>query len=164
MRSIQIDLTQPFEEVLATVLLLPAGSNKAGGNRLVGDVELKQVIRGLHEAANGRQVQARSGLLAIAPPIAAFLKKEPFQVATQVEFLIAAATRILCSPPRSEIEMQIVKDSNPDGTTVVRRDRVSTPSSQASGTRPHNGAVTRSVNLKRKTVYAMAPSPRIGGA
>ena len=164
MRGIQIDLAQSFEEVLATVLSLPAGSTSVGGNRLVSDLKLKQVIRGLHEAANGRQVETKSGLVAIAPPIALFLKKKPFHVATQVDFLITAATRIICGPPRFDVGMRTAKNSNSDGTPVLGRHHVSAPVSHASGTRKQNGAITRSVNLKRKTVYATAPSPRIGRA
>ena len=93
MRSIQIDLAQPFEEVVATVLSLPTGCSNQDGHRLVSDVEFKQVIRGLYEAANGRQVETKWGRVALAPPTAAFLKTKPFHVATQVNFLVAAATR-----------------------------------------------------------------------
>lgn len=133
MRSIQIDLAQPFEEVVATVLSMPAGCSDPGGNRLVSDVELKQVIRGLHEAANGRQVETKSGFVAVAPPIAAFLKKMPFHVATQVDFLIAAATRIICGPPRFDVGMRTAKHS--DETAVLHRRQVSPPSRQTAGPR-----------------------------
>ena len=131
MRSIQIDLAQPFEEVLATVLSLPAGCSNTNDNRLENDVGLKQAIRGLHEAANGRQVEAKSGFVAIVPPIAAFLKKKPFFVATQVDFLIAAATRIICGPPRFDVGMRTAK--NADETPVLRRRQVSAPSRRAAG-------------------------------
>src|SRR6266480_6777489 len=110
MRSIEIDLAQPFEEVLATVLSLPAGCGNAGDNHLEHYVELKQAIRGLHEAANGRQLETRIGLVAIAPPVAAFLKVMPFHVATQIDFLITVATRIICGPQRSDVEMRTAKN------------------------------------------------------
>lgn len=112
MRGIQIDLAQSFEKVVATVLSLPTGCSNPGGNRLVSDVELKEVIRGLHEAANGREVETKNGLDAIALPVAPFLKKKPFRVATQLDFLIAAATRIICGPPRSDVEMRIENTSH----------------------------------------------------
>ena len=106
MRTIEIDLAQPFEGFLETVLSLPAGFNNAGGNRLENEVELKQAIRRVYEAANRRLVETKSGLVAIAPPIALFLKKKPFHVATQVDFLITAATRNICGPQLSKLEMQ----------------------------------------------------------
>lgn len=98
MRPIEIDLARPFEEFLETVLLLPAGSNDAGGNRLENEVELKRAIRGLYEAANGRRVETVIGFIPIAPPVAPFLKEKLFYVATQIDFLIEAATRIICGP------------------------------------------------------------------
>ncbi len=132
MRCIQIDLAQPFEEVLAMVLSLPAGSTSVGGCRLEKNVELKRATRGLHEAANGRQVETKSSRVAIAPPIAAFLNKKPFHVATQIDFLIAAATRLICGPLRSDVGMQTAKNS--DETPALRRRRyASAPSRQAAG-------------------------------
>lgn len=112
MRGIQIDLAQPFEEVLATVLSLPAGCSDPGGNRLENEVELNRAIRGLHEAANGRHLETKTSRVAIAPPIAAFLNKKPFHVVTQVDFLIAAATRLLCAPLRSGVRKRSAKNSD----------------------------------------------------
>ena len=131
MRGIQIDLAQPFKEVLATVLSLPAGCSNPGDNRLENDVGFKQAIRGLHEAANGRPVETKSGRVVTAPPIAAFLNKKPFHVATQVDFLIAAATRIICGPPRFDVGMRAAK--NADETPVLHRLHVSAPSRPAAG-------------------------------
>ena len=127
MRGIQIDLAQPFEEVLATVLSLPAGCSDPGGNRLENGVELKRAIHGLHEAANGRQVETKSSRVAIAPPIAAFLNKRPFHVATQVDFLIAAAARLICGPLHSDVEMRSAKNELP----APRRGDLRAPSGRA---------------------------------
>jgi hypothetical protein len=110
MRNIEIDLAQPFEKVLATVLSLPAGCRNAVADRLGNEAELKQVLRGLYEAANGRQVETPIGFIAIAPPVAEFLKAKPFQAATQIEFLIAAATRIICGPPPYNTGMRPAKN------------------------------------------------------
>ena len=98
MRTIEIDLAQPFEGFLETVLSLPTGSNNAGGDRLENEVELKQAIRRVYEAANGRRVETIIGFVPIAPPVAPFLKEKLFYVATQIDFLIEAATRIICGP------------------------------------------------------------------
>ena len=133
MKGIQIDLAQPFEEVVATVLSLPEGCSNPGGNRLVSDAELKQVIRGLHEAANGRAVEAKNGRDASALPMAAFLKKKPFYVATQIDFLIAATTRIICGLPCSDVGMRTANNS--DETPLLHRRQVSAPSRQTAGPR-----------------------------
>ena len=98
MRNIEIDLAQPFEEFLETVLSLPAGCSSAGAERLENEAELEQAFRGLHEAANGRRVETIIGCVPIAPPVAPFLKERFFYVATQIDFLIEAATRIICGP------------------------------------------------------------------
>jgi hypothetical protein len=95
MRNTEIELAQPFEKVLATVLSLPAGSGHAVMDCLSGEAELKRVIRHLYEAANGRHVETTIGLIMIAPPAYAFLKAKPFNVATQTDFLIEAAGRLI---------------------------------------------------------------------
>jgi hypothetical protein len=98
MKNIEIDLAHPFEKVLATVLSLPAGCSNAVTDRLSNEAELKQVIRGLYEAANGRHVETNIGLIKIAPPVYAFLKAKPFSVTTQTDLLIEAATRLITGP------------------------------------------------------------------
>ena len=105
MRNIEIDLAQPFEKVLAAVLSLPAGCGSAGAERLQNQAELKQAIRGLHQAANGRSVETIIGLIPIAPPVAPHLKEKPFRVTTQIELLIEAATRIICGPAQFDSGM-----------------------------------------------------------
>jgi hypothetical protein len=98
MRNIEIDLAQPFEKVLASVLSLPMGCSDAVTDRLSNEAEIKKVIRGLYEAANGRHVETTVGLIMIAPPVYAFLKAKPFSVTTQTDLLIEAATRLIVGP------------------------------------------------------------------
>ena len=95
MKQTRIDLSQPFEQVLATVLSLP----RTADDTLDTDRELKQVLRGLYEAANGRQVDTTLGLIPIAPPVAEFLKETPFEVATQFEFVIKVTATIIAGRP-----------------------------------------------------------------
>ena len=96
MRHIEIDLSEPFEKVLTCVLALPSGTRDISGNGSGDDKEFKQMIRELYEAANGRQVETRFGWIAIAPPVAGFLKARPYYIETQIDLLIEAATRIIC--------------------------------------------------------------------
>jgi hypothetical protein len=103
MRRIEINLSDPFEEVLTCVLSLPSGTRGIAGNGSCDDKEFKQIIRELYEAANGRQVETRFGWIAIAPPVADFLKARPYYVATQIDLLIEAATRIIAGPPPSDV-------------------------------------------------------------
>ena len=104
MRRTEISLSEPFPEVLASLLALPSthttdglrftGATGAGKNRS-GDAEVEETLRSLYEAAHGRQVETQIGSVAIAPPLAGFLKEAPFYVATQYEFFLEAFTRIL---------------------------------------------------------------------
>lgn len=105
MRSPVIDFAQPFEQVFATVVSLPRGCTEAQVNALEDEAEFKQVIRGLYEAANGRHVETGLGVVAIAPPVAPFLKAKPFQVASQIDLLVEAATRIIGGPALCESEV-----------------------------------------------------------
>lgn len=105
MKGIELDLAQPFEKVLATALSLPAGCASTRIDRLANEAEFKQVVRRLYEAANGRQVEAAIGMIAIAPPVAPFLKAKPFQVATQLDLMVEAATRIIGAPGLSGTEV-----------------------------------------------------------
>ena len=102
MSNNQIDFAQPFEKVLATVLSLPAGGSNAVRSRLSNEAEIKHVIRGLYEAANGQHVETNIGLIRIGPPAHAFLKTKPFSATTQTDFLIEAATRLLAGPASSD--------------------------------------------------------------
>ena len=91
-----IDLQRPFEQVLAAVLSLPWGNG--GAENRVTEAELRTFLRGLYEAANGRQVETALGLIPIAPPVAEFLKATPYDATSRIDFLIEVATRILCGP------------------------------------------------------------------
>jgi hypothetical protein len=77
---------------------LPAGCSNAVMNRLRNEVEVKRVIHGLYEGANGRHVETSIGPIVIAPPAYAFLKAKPFRVTTQTDLLIEAATRLIIGP------------------------------------------------------------------
>jgi hypothetical protein len=113
-KRIEINLAATFGEVLATLSALPSTSTEAGEICLPGiadsmvresgecDAEVKEALRSLYEAAHGRQVETQVGLIAIAPPIAGFLKDKPYYVATQYEFFLEAFARILAggSPAR----------------------------------------------------------------
>jgi hypothetical protein len=113
MRRTEIHLSKPFEEVLASLLMLPGTHAETDGlhspeiadsslrKSTKCDAEVKAAFRSLYEAANGRQVETQIGFIAIAPPVAGFLKDKPFYVATQYEFFLEAFARILAggSPP-----------------------------------------------------------------
>ena len=98
MKKIRIHLSLPFEEVLATVLSLPRAHASAASDAGPEGEELKQVLRKLYEAANGRQVETALGLVSIAPPIASFLKEAPFEVGTQRDFVVEARSRLEAYP------------------------------------------------------------------
>jgi hypothetical protein len=107
MRRTEIHLSEPFEEVLASLLTLPSTHTETDELRFLGapdsvlresakcDTEVKEALRSLYEAAHGRQVETQIGFVTIAPPVAGFLKKKPYYVATQHEFFLEAFTRIL---------------------------------------------------------------------
>lgn len=107
MKRTEIQLSEPFEGVLAILLTLPSTPAEIDEVRFAGaadselhksarcDAEVKEALRSLYEAAHGRQVETPIGFLPIAPPVAGFLKKEPYYVATQHEFFLEALTRIL---------------------------------------------------------------------
>ncbi len=116
MKQIEIHLSEPFEKVLATLFTLPStlaeieevpfpGSDGSESRKSAQCVEeVKEALRSLYEAAHGRQVETPIGFLPIAPPVAGFLKKKPYYVATQHEFFLEAFTRILVgdSPRQSQ--------------------------------------------------------------
>ena len=111
MKLIKIDLSDPFETVLARVLAAPTdvrtksrksaepGFSPVSLNQrdpeLISRTEIKRVVRCLYEAAHGRQVETSIGLVRVAPPVAAFLKHRPLYIKTQLDFLLAALTRII---------------------------------------------------------------------
>lgn len=107
MRPIEIQLSGPFKEALASLFTLPSthaetdelhfpdAADSTLRNSAKCDAEVKAAFRSLYEAANGRQVETQVGFVAIAPPVASFLKDEPYCVATQHEFFLEAFTRIL---------------------------------------------------------------------
>ena len=107
MKRTEIQLSEPFEGVLAILLTLPStpaeidevGFAGAAGSELRKSAkcvaQVKEALRALYEAAHGRQVETPIGFLPIAPPVAGFLKKKPYYVATQHEFFLEAFTRIL---------------------------------------------------------------------
>jgi hypothetical protein len=113
-KQVEINLAGTFAEVLATLLALQSTGREAKEIRLPGaadsglrqnghcDAEVIEAFRSLYEAANGRQVETQIGFIAIAPPVAGFLKDKPYYVATQCEFFVEAFARILVagSPPR----------------------------------------------------------------
>lgn len=107
MKQTQIQLSERFEDFLASVLRLPRTLAEIDQLRFSGaadsilresagcDAEVKEALRSLYEAAHGRQVKTPNGFLPIAPPVAGFLKKKPYYVATQHEFFLEEFTRIL---------------------------------------------------------------------
>ena len=113
MKLIEINLAEPFEAVLTRVGSLPWGGTDTADNGLAGDFELQDAIRELYEAANGRQVETPLGWIAIAPPVAGFLKTRPFHVETRMDLLIEAASRIISGPPRSDNGMTTPESASP---------------------------------------------------
>ena len=105
MKEIEIDLSESFERVLEAVLALPNRSLSGARDHCAGEKELRQAIRGLYEAANGRQVETGIGLIPIAPPIAPFLKAMPFRASTLIDFLVAAAAQIVSLPSMATAEV-----------------------------------------------------------
>ena len=91
MKRIEIDLSEPFEGFLATVLSLPKHGVHANGSS--SEEEIKQATRCLYEAAHGRLVETSIGPIPIAPAVAAFLKAELFSVNTRGEFLRLAEAK-----------------------------------------------------------------------
>ena len=91
MTGIEIDLSEPFESLLATVLSLPEHGVNANGSS--NEKEIRQATRCLYEAAHGRMVETSIGAIPIAPAVAAFLKAEPFFVNTRGEFLSLAEAK-----------------------------------------------------------------------
>jgi hypothetical protein len=116
MKQTAIHLSEPFEEVLASLLTLPSTlaeideirSPEADDSELRKSAkcvaEVEEALRSLYEAAHGRQVETRIGFVPIAPPIASFLKAKPYYATTQYEFFLEAFTRILAGDSRRKFE------------------------------------------------------------
>ena len=115
MRRTEIHLSEPFEEVLASVLRLPSTLAENDEVRLAGaadselrksakcDAEVKKALRSLYEAAHGRHVETQIGFVTIAPPVAGFLKETPYSITSQYEFFLEAFTRVLAgASPRKD--------------------------------------------------------------
>jgi hypothetical protein len=109
MRAIEIDLAEPFEKILETVLSLPVGGSDLVTDRLKNEPEIRQAVRGLYEAANGRHVETKIGLIAIAPPAYALLKAKCFTVTTQLDFLIEAAARLIAESITADTRDEMVE-------------------------------------------------------
>ena len=101
-KRIRIDLAEPFETILEALLSLPTTDNaiyseKAAashsGESFHQDSEVEEVLRGIYEAANGRQVATQIGLIPIAPPVAAFLKDAPLCRRDTTRFSAASASQ-----------------------------------------------------------------------
>jgi hypothetical protein len=89
------------------------------------DTQVKEALRSLYEAAHGRQVETQIGFVTIAPPVAGFLKKKPYYVATQHEFFLEAFTRILVGDsPRKE---RTNVSWTPGGTLATSRRGIDAP-------------------------------------
>ena len=141
MRPTEIHLSEPFNEILASLLALPSTHGETDGlhfpdtadSRLRKsakcDAEVKEALRSLYEAAHGRQVETEIGFVAIAPPVAGFLKETPYYVATQYEFFLEAFTRILAgdSPRKGRTN----GSQKPDSKRVTSRRRMDAPRSYA---------------------------------
>ena len=111
MKQTKIDLLEPFEKVLTSVLAVPARDKVIAQSpaenatsllfpnpvdrSAATAVELREVLRCLYDAAHGRRVETQVGPVAIAPPMAPSLKDTPFYIKTQVDFLLEALTRII---------------------------------------------------------------------
>jgi hypothetical protein len=116
MRRTEIQLSEPFEEILASLLTLPSTLTQIDEVRFAGaadsdlrksakcDAEVKETLRSVYEAAHGRQVETQIGFMTIAPPVADFLKEAPYYVTTQYEFFLEAFARLLAgaSPRKSQ--------------------------------------------------------------
>jgi hypothetical protein len=141
MRPTAIHLSEPFEQILTSLRTLPSTLAETGHPRLGGgggaavndrarcDAEVKEALRSLYEAAHGRQVETQIGLVAIAPPIAEFLKEKPYYAETQYEFFLEAFTRILARD--SARKKQTKGSCTTGGKRVTTRRGIAAPRSHA---------------------------------
>jgi hypothetical protein len=82
MNEVPVDLSEPFEKVLATALSLPRANHA-----WPSDAAIKRAMRYLYEAANGRIVETHLGAIPIAPPTEASLKAKPLCLKSATELL-----------------------------------------------------------------------------
>jgi len=82
MNQVPIDLSEPFEKVLATALSLPRT-----GDASSSDAAIKRATRYLYEAANGRIVETHIGAIPIAPPVEPLLKVKPLCLKSAAELV-----------------------------------------------------------------------------
>ena len=144
MKQTKIDLLEPFEKVLELLLSLPE-SNKGIAEAVAkmpqvrfangvnhdptGKAQLEDVLRCIHEAAQGTQ-GATEARVTISPTVAASLR-EPFYVRTQAAFLLEALTRIISGALHShaaKVPPQI--DSRPALDNMFNTPRSRMPSIQ----------------------------------
>jgi hypothetical protein len=82
MKKVPIDLSEPFEEVLARALSLPRTDHASAS-----DAVIKRAMRSVYEAANGRIVETDIGAIPIAPPVKPSLKEKPLCLKSTSELL-----------------------------------------------------------------------------
>lgn len=93
----RIDLAEPYEKGLTTVLSLPRNDN--GGEDISAEPEkVTEAFRRLYQSANGFQVRTVLGPITIGPAVAPWLKEEPLSIGTQEEFLEFVADLNAASP------------------------------------------------------------------
>lgn len=110
--TVQIDLNQPVEHVVAAVLSLPPGA--ANADKPAWKAKLIILLRGIYEAANGRHLETNTGFVSTAPPVAEFLKAKPFYAASQTDFVIDVAARLISEPNHSvstQLARELIRDN-----------------------------------------------------
>jgi hypothetical protein len=100
MIRITIDLSEPFEKILATALSLPRANHT-----WPSDAAIKRAVRYLYEAANGRTVETHIGAVPIAPPVEPSLRAKPLclksaaELVTMVKGILGASDSLECPQP-----------------------------------------------------------------
>jgi hypothetical protein len=100
MNQASIDLTEPFEKVIATAFSLPRANHT-----LPSDAAIMRAVRYLYEAANGRIVKTQIGAIPIAPPVEPSLKAKPLclksaaELVTMVKGILGASDSLECAQP-----------------------------------------------------------------
>jgi len=91
LKSIAIDLREPFDTIVAAVLRLPVGPDALAAD----DEYMVKAVRRLYETAHGRCVNTPIGLIPIAPAVASSLTSRPLDLATRTELLVLLKKPIL---------------------------------------------------------------------
>jgi hypothetical protein len=112
----ELDLTQPFEQLVGAALALPQGASP------VKDADVIDSARKIYEAIHGRSVETTIGLVPIAPGIAPWLFVKYLDVRTREDFLAkaeqwlsgVAASRGVIAGPRVAAAKSL-----PNGTSVL---------------------------------------------